>query len=203
MGDAGLLGTYPPWPEEEAVHIWVVFGLVIVAGLAGLLIWRAPRRYATSAEIGIDAQQDTVFDAISHPTAQPAWSTWAEDAGLSWSLAGTEGEPGVRIEFRDRQGALSGEQLLVEARMPKLVRYRLALQSPQRLAETVTYEILAQGSGRSRVTLHIAEETPRPANLTALLLRRAERRQRQAMADLAALKRYCEEQPARISTYTG
>ena len=185
------------------MHIWVVFGLVIVAGLAGLLIWRAPRRYATSAEIGIDAQQDTIFDAVSHPTAQLAWSTWANDAGPSWSLAGTEGEPGARIEFRDRQGALSGEQRLVEAHMPKLVRYRLTLRSPQRLAATVTYEIQGQGSGRCRVTLHIAEETPRPANLTALLLRRAERRQRQAMTDLAALKRYCEEQPARISTYTG
>jgi hypothetical protein len=67
----------------------------------------------------------------------------------------------------------------------------------------VTYEILAQGSGRSRVKLRIAEETPRPANLPALLLRRAKRRQRQAHSDLAALKRYCEEQPERISTYTG
>jgi hypothetical protein len=189
--------------EVKTVHIWVVLGLLIVAGLAGLLIWRAPRRYVTAAEIEIDAQQDTIFDAISHATAQLAWSTWASGAGRVWSLAGTEGEPGARIEFRDRQGALSGEQTLVETHMPKFVCFQLALHSPQRLVGIVTYEILAQGSGRSRVKLRIAEETPRPANLPALLLRRAKRRQRQAHSDLAALKRYCEEQPERISTYTG
>jgi len=166
--------------------------VLVVAVLSAL----APVRVAYAEEIVVDAPAADVYDDIRLQERLMRWSAWpkatrstcAVDAGAA--VGGADGAVGARTVFFSK-GKRVGHQEIVALEEGRSVSMVLEGAGPPHRPR-LTFRLVPEDGGRTRVVLDFVNEFPRPFNAVWRFAGLSRWTRRMHRADLEGLKAFSE-----------
>ena len=169
------------------IALYVVLGLVALVALLSAL---APTRVEYTEEITVDAPVDNVYNDIRLQEHLMRWSAWPKETKSTCTVEGADGETGTKTVFFTN-GKRVGHQEVVRLKENEEVVLTLVGPGPPHKPK-LTFELRAEGEGRTRVMAHFINELPRPFNAIWKFVGLTKWTREMHQKDLAGLKAFSE-----------
>lgn len=148
--------------------------LLVIASLIAILFtiaFFAPKNYALSREIIIDAPPSLVFNYLRQLKNQDHFSKWVmTDPEMEKSYRGTDGSVGFVYAWDGNKKAGKGEQEIMQIRENEFLDIEVRFEKPFRSVAKTPFTVIPSGTGQSKVIWGMSSRMNYPMNLMLLFV---------------------------------
>lgn len=186
------------------MKILKIAGIILVAIVALFLLAGlfAPKEFAASESIVINAPADVVYKHISHFKSFEKWNPWSKlDPNQVITLEGTDGTVGAKHSWKGNDDVGEGSMTVTKLEPGKGIEYDLHFIKPWE-AHNTAYMNMEAAEGGQKVTWGMKGAMPFPMNALGLFMNMGDAIKKDFTEGLTSLKTMCEsDQSAGGSAY--
>lgn len=171
--------------------MWIVAASIALITGFGMAVALTPRRVEYVEHTDINANPQSVYNAVRRQETLMQWSAWPAETGSDCRVEGADGVVGAQLVYLDKRGRVFGRQEVLSLEENRLVSLSVESKGPPQ-ATRLTILLTPIDEGRTRALLHFENRIAPPFHLILRLAGVVRWTREMHAKDLAGLKRWCE-----------